>query len=128
MVKDNVTGLIWEVKTDDGTIHDKDTKYTWQNAQDVFIAQLNSSGFGGYTDWRMPTVKELSFIVDRGRYDPSIDTDYFPKTMSSYYWSSTTHAYDPGSAWRVHFYDGSVYGYGFGKSNSFYVRAVRGGQ
>jgi hypothetical protein len=24
MIRDNVTGLIWEVKTDDGTIHDKD--------------------------------------------------------------------------------------------------------
>jgi hypothetical protein len=27
MVRDNVTGLIWEVKTDDGSIHDKDNKY-----------------------------------------------------------------------------------------------------
>ncbi|MCI5117625.1 MAG: DUF1566 domain-containing protein, partial [Candidatus Electrothrix sp. LOE1_4_5] len=30
-VKDNVTGLIWEVKTDDGGLHDKDDKYTWYN-------------------------------------------------------------------------------------------------
>ena len=29
MVRDNVTGLIWEVKTDDGSVHDKDNKYTW---------------------------------------------------------------------------------------------------
>ncbi len=29
MVRDNVTGLIWEVKTDDETIHDKDNRYTW---------------------------------------------------------------------------------------------------
>jgi len=28
MVRDNVTGLIWEVKTDDGSIHDKDNTYT----------------------------------------------------------------------------------------------------
>ncbi|MCW5200382.1 DUF1566 domain-containing protein [Desulfobulbus sp. F4] len=30
-VKDNVTGLIWEVKTDNGGRHDKDDTYTWYN-------------------------------------------------------------------------------------------------
>ncbi len=30
-VQDNVTGLIWEVKTDDGGLHDKDDIYTWYN-------------------------------------------------------------------------------------------------
>ncbi|WP_446011601.1 Lcl domain-containing protein [Candidatus Electrothrix sp.] len=30
-VKDNVTGLIWEVKTDDGGLHDKDDTYKWYN-------------------------------------------------------------------------------------------------
>jgi hypothetical protein len=28
-VKDNVTGLVWEVKTDDNGIHDKDSTYRW---------------------------------------------------------------------------------------------------
>ncbi|MEA2115714.1 MAG: DUF1566 domain-containing protein, partial [Thermodesulfobacteriota bacterium] len=30
-VKDNVTGLMWEVKTDDGGLHDKNHTYTWYN-------------------------------------------------------------------------------------------------
>lgn len=30
-VRDNVTGLIWEVKTDDGGLRDKDWTYTWCN-------------------------------------------------------------------------------------------------
>ena len=30
-VKDNVTGLIWEVKTDDNGLHDKDDGYSWYN-------------------------------------------------------------------------------------------------
>ena len=34
-VKDNVTGLIWEVKTDDGGLHDKDDTYTWYNTDSV---------------------------------------------------------------------------------------------
>jgi hypothetical protein len=28
-VRDNVTGLIWEIKTGDGGLHDKDWTYTW---------------------------------------------------------------------------------------------------
>jgi len=31
-VRDNVTGLIWENKTDDGTIHDKNNQYTWYDS------------------------------------------------------------------------------------------------
>ena len=68
MVQDNVTGLIWENKTDDDSIHDKDNTYNWYDAQDVFITTLNSQNFGGYSDWRLPTVKELISIVNRATY------------------------------------------------------------
>ncbi|MBF0202513.1 MAG: DUF1566 domain-containing protein [Desulfamplus sp.] len=126
MVKDNYTGLIWENKTDDGSIHDKDNTYTWQNAQDVFIANLNANAFGGYTDWRLPTIKELGSIVNYGRYNPAIDVSYFSDTMSSYYWSATTGAGDTAGAWLIHFDDGlDPFN---GKSSSYYVRAVRAGQ
>ena len=45
MVRDNVTGLIWEVKTDDGSVHDKDNKYNWEDAQSDFISRLNREKF-----------------------------------------------------------------------------------
>ena len=33
MVRDNVTGLIWEIKSDDGSLHhDKDNTYTWYDS------------------------------------------------------------------------------------------------
>ncbi|OPL16014.1 MAG: hypothetical protein AVO38_01780 [delta proteobacterium ML8_D] len=129
MIRDNVTGLIWENKTDDGGIHDKDNSYTWYDAQDVFIAELNQSDFGGHDDWRLPTVTELSWLVraDKPYPGPSIDTTYFQNSNSSYYWSSTTYAGYPDYAWHVHFYGGYVIHYG-DKSDSSYVRAVRGGQ
>ncbi len=78
MVRDNVTGLIWENKTDDGTIHDKNNKYTWfksnpdsnggnagipeniTNTED-FIKALNDAHFGGYSDWRLPSNLELIY-------------------------------------------------------------------
>ena len=126
MVRDNVTGLIWEVKSDDGSIHDKDDSYTWNEAQNVFIAALNNAEFGGNLDWRIPTIAELTSIVNNGRFDPAINTAYFPNTESSYYWSSTTYAYRTYDAWRVYFGDGS--GSGTHKLLYYYVRAVRGGQ
>jgi parallel beta-helix repeat protein len=126
MVKDNVTGLIWEMKTDNGSIHDKDNTYTWSDAQSVFIADLNAANFGGFSDWRLPTIEELSFIINDGKYEPAINTTYFRNTMSYDYWSSTTYAYDTGYAWCVYFYNGYVSINN--KSSSCYVRAVRGGQ
>jgi hypothetical protein len=124
MVRDNITGLIWEVKTDDDSIHDKDNTYNWYDAQDVFITTLNSQNFGGYADWRLPTVKELIFIFDGDAFDPAINTFYFPNTMSSYYWSATDHAY-LSNAWFVYVTSGYVY-YTAKSYPDHYVLAVRG--
>jgi hypothetical protein len=145
MVKDNVTGLIWENKTNDGGIHDKQNRYTWYdpnpatnggdagtagNGTDTkdYIDALNAANFGGFENWRLPTVMELSMLVNSNIPDtgPAINTAYFQNTMSSVYWSSTTFAGYPDYAWSVYFYYGYVsYGH---KSYNLYVRAVRGGQ
>lgn len=101
MVRDNVTGLIWEVKTDDDSIHDKDNIYTWNNAQITYIRQLNNTVFGGNTDWRLPTNHELFTLVANKKVNqtPNINTAYFPNTQSSVYWTSTTSSNTPSSAW-----------------------------
>ena len=65
MVKDNVTGLIWEVKTTDGSIHGRKKTFTWEEAKHSFIHQLNNNQFGGFSDWRLPTVKELASISNK---------------------------------------------------------------
>ncbi len=126
MVRDNVTALVWEVKTDDGSIHDKDNSYNWYGAQDVFIATLNGQNFGGHNDWRLPTVKELSSIVNRDWHDPAINTTFFPNTRCSYYWSSTTVIGWSSLAWVADFCNG--YNGGCYELDYFYLRAVRGGQ
>ena len=131
MVRDNLTRLIWEVKTDDGSIHDRDNQYEWQNAQDIFVAQVNIANFGGHSDWRLPTIQELSSITALGQDDPAVSETYFPNTVSSDYWSSTAGTtgggdYDSDFAWIVYFKHG--HGYNHPKYNYYYVRAVRGGQ
>ncbi len=134
MVLDNVTGLYWEAKQNkDGASHydnphDADNTYNWYDAQNIFIKALNDANFGGHCDWRLPTNKELAFLVDYSiAYPgPTINMTYFANTVSSYYWSSTTYANTPDDAWLVDFYDG--YRLWYCKSYSDYVRAVRGGQ
>lgn len=46
-VKDNVTGLVWEQKTDDDGLRDKDWRYTWYNNNSIA-----NGGFEGYQDRR----------------------------------------------------------------------------
>ena len=113
-VTDISTGLMWQQTTAPGI-------YTWEQA----LEYCKSLDLAGFTDWRLPTIKELASIVDYSRYKPAIDTDYFPDTVE-YYWSSTTYVNNTYGAWYVYFYNGNInYGH---KSKSYYVRAVRDGQ
>ena len=124
MVRDNVTGLIWEVKTDDGSIHDKDNTYAWQDAQDTFLAQVNASQFGGHSDWRLPTIKELSSIINLGGSKPAVDRSYFQNCIAGQYWSGSERF--SGFAWSVDFYDYyGVYVEQTNKDDHIYVRCVR---
>jgi YD repeat-containing protein len=126
MVRDNVTGLTWENKTVDAGIHDRNHTHTWQEAQDVFIAQLNASGFGGFNDWRLPTIKELSMLFHGDKADPTIDTFFFPNTVSAYYWSLDSHSDITSLAWGMYFHNGLIEGRD--KLDTHHLRAVRGGQ
>ncbi len=95
--KDNKTGLIWEVKTDDGGLRDKDWYYSWykpdgdnggnagyQNGNGhpewckgsdcdtyAFTNAVNAQGLCGASDWRLPTNEELRALVvcSDGRYN-----------------------------------------------------------
>jgi len=141
-VIDNATGLMWEQKTDDNTIHDYNNPktsnptslYTWADAFDVFLKGLNTANFAGHNDWRIPNVNELQSIVNYGAVEPSIYSifntpPYYtrPSNPTSFYWTSTTRADDSSIAWWVDFHDGDVWIHDNDKTaNWFPVRAVRG--
>jgi hypothetical protein len=114
-VTDNRTGLLWQ-QGEPGYMK-------WQNA----LNYCNGLTLVSYSDWRLPNIKELESLVDDGRYDPAIDTTYFPNANASSYWSSTTYAVYPSHAWYVYFANGYVFNYYKG-DDYYYVRCVRGGQ
>jgi len=140
-VTDSTSGLIWEKKTDDGGIHDKDDTYTWSTgdnsfngtAATVFLATLNTAPcFAGSCDWRLPTIVEWSGqeaigfatggIIDLTVAAPVINAIFGP-TASRNYWSSSSQA-DPAFAWTVNFLNGYDSN-NLGKTGTYYVRAVR---
>lgn len=147
-VKDNVTGLIWEVKTDDGGLRDKDNTYSWyepdnsknggnagtQNGGSCngsscdtrgYIQSVNSQGLCGSSNWRMPNRNELLSIVDNSRFGPAIDINYFPNSPASGVLSSSPEPFFLDRVWGVHFGNGVVGHYI--KDGYSHVRLVRGG-
>jgi len=113
-VTDNVTHLIWQDDTTPATM-------AWNTAQ-TYCSNLS---LDSYTDWRLPTRKELVGLSDYGRYDPAIDPT-FQNTVSNYYWSSITIAGYSSYAWVVYFDSG--YQTSNTKTNNGYVRCVRAGE
>jgi len=54
----------------------------------------------------LPTVKELSSIVDFTVAGPAINQTAFPSTPADRFWTSSPYAGSSGYAWDVFFYDG----------------------
>lgn len=111
--RDNVTGLVWEVKTDAGGLRDQDWTYSWYEPDATvngggagsasrgqcatkgrcdtakYVADVNKTSLCGFSDWRLPSRPELSSLVVHDGELPRIDTDYFPNTREGVFWSAT---------------------------------------
>jgi hypothetical protein len=106
---------------------------------DAFTNAVNAKGLCGKKDWRMPTKDELMTLVkcSDDKYDtdgscinyksvsaPTINSTYFPNTVSNFYWSSSPFADDSSYAWNVYFSNGNYYNY-VSKDDYDFVRLVR---
>jgi hypothetical protein len=94
---------------------------TWANA----VSNSAALEYAGFSDWRLPNVRELVSIADYSVDLPAINTTYFPNTKNSWYWLSTTLSPYSGGAFVL---DGALGEILDGdKTSSYYVRPVRGG-
>lgn len=117
--RDNVTGLVWEVKLDQpNQARHGGYNYTWfepttpdGNAGDAgstatcsatlgaepcnttnYRTYVNTVGLCGANDWRLPKATELEGLVDYSRAAPAIDPTYFPNTSGFAFWTGSPRA------------------------------------
>ncbi len=106
-VKDKNTGMVWEEKTNDGGLRDKDWRYRHMhnyggyggvrdtNGQTLcqglgtcdaytYMNAVNGTGLCGRNSWRVPLPRELGTIaqINPGSVPPHIDTNFFPETAN----------------------------------------------
>ncbi len=144
-ITDRNTGLMWEKKLADGGLHDWGRTYVWSGdgtEETVWdwlddVNAEDGTGFAGHDDWRIPNAKELQSIIDYQLDSPSIHPIFSAPctegcsgtacscTKPDIYWSSGSVVSSPTSAWFVDFIIGGVSA--SGKTDPFFVRAVRGG-
>ena len=130
-VTDTATGLMW-AQCAEGTSGSACTDgmvatFTWEAA----LIRARDSGLAGYTDWRLPNIKELSSIVEERCGIPAINLAVFPapdpSTLTGSFWSASGVASSPQFAWSVRFLDGftaaSIRDFHYER-----VRLVRSGQ
>ena len=129
--KDNGNGTISDLNTGLVWIKARGTKVTW----DAAIAGATACKVGGYSDWRMPTIKELYSLINfTGAYDfqsgaahskPYLDTHYFEfqfgdeargeRGIDCQDWTATeyigTTMHNNPTVFGVNFADGRIKGY-----------------
>lgn len=129
MVRDNVTGLIWEVKKieDDAGWQFWRETFSYRDANKLLIDSINNEKLGGYSDWRLPSVKELVTIVDKGKKTiPLINKTYFPNTdYEVAFWTSNVHYTRTDVGWVVFFNIAQLSPPPLGMDSHF-ARAIRG--
>jgi hypothetical protein len=117
-VIDNLTGLMWA----------KDASTAGTKSWAAALTYCNELAIGGYSDWRLPNVREFHSLMDYGKsVAPLLPADHlFTNVANDYYWSSTTNAVYTDNAWDVSL--GLGYVSHDVKSRPRYVWPVRGGQ
>jgi hypothetical protein len=127
--RDNVTGLMWEIRPNQpGHLRDRSHRYHWYNSDgaanggaagsrggaacggtlpacntEAYVDRVNAIGLCGYTDWRLPTADELLSKAHFGGSDPTVDQQAFPDVplTGQGFWSGTPNAAASNSAWLV---------------------------
>ncbi|MEA3290560.1 MAG: DUF1566 domain-containing protein [Campylobacterota bacterium] len=93
-------------------------KSSWSIAKEYCRALT----LNGYTDWKLPKIKELQSIVNTKKANPAIFEEFVFVEPTSY-WSNTQDMTNKSNAWYIGFKTGATYK--DSKDYDCYVRCVR---
>jgi hypothetical protein len=107
--KDTKTNLTWQTQLDD-------KKYRFKEKNN-FLTKINDSKYGGFNDWRVPTLEELKTITSKD-YTTINGHDKYIKTPLVEYinidihsvWSIDAYETNSNIAWCVNFANGKDFG------------------
>jgi hypothetical protein len=88
LVYDSLTNLIWQKTPYSDTI-------TWEQA----LHYADTLTQAGYSDWRLPNIKELQSLQDNSVINPALNTNFFNVFGRKKFWSTTTLSNKSNSAW-----------------------------
>ncbi|MBI4481580.1 MAG: DUF1566 domain-containing protein [Acidobacteria bacterium] len=116
-VLDRETGLVWERTPVRGL------RQVWFRA----VTHCYFKSVGSRKGWRLPTIEELSSLVDPMQSDPALPPGHPFDNVQTHtnYWSATTHPADTSLAWSRSFLNGDLVG--LDKSITALTWCVRGG-
>lgn len=110
-ITDNYTGLMWQrcavgltgTSCATGSIQEM----SWDTALQYVDTINTSGGYAGYSDWRLPNIKELGTIVEYRCSNPAINTTIFPNTPSLWFWTLSPDVVNANNSLIISFTDGS---------------------
>jgi len=112
--QDDKTGLIWQ---DNKEVGDSNLNY------DEAKAYCQDLKVDGFTDWRLPTLREIYTIIDLTQNRPALKNG-FEIRDDGRYWTATPFVKDPKKeAWYISMSYGEAEPYN--KSRVYHVRCVR---
>ncbi len=124
IVLDQVTQLDWQGCTGGRSGLDCGLDDEIEQGWEAAVAYCQGLSWGEKSDWRLPTVNELSSVINLGAHDPSVHAAFFPETPPAWHWSSSESATDETRAFYVSFEAGAAGHHD--KDIGMYARCVRG--
>lgn len=117
-VADEINGIMW---LQNAAMIKQPLK--WRRIFDI-IKDMNLQKRHGYSDWRIPNIRELESLTDMTTHSPAIVSPDFFSDVQPFYWSSTTSVFDPRYAWTLYTEDGNI-GVGYKRHPEFFMWPVR---
>ena len=126
-ITDNLTGLVWLKNANCFGLRSWNQALSDANSLASSSCGLTDGSIAG--DWRLPNLNEITSLMDRETFEPTLSSNPFTNLQLSFYWSSTTYI-NRNYAVVAHFADGLTNirdKAPAGFNCECYVMAVRGG-